>query len=202
MAPVAEIFIVDDDSIVREALSVRFSLEGYKVSAFPDGESFLLAARQRVPACVILDIYMPGRSGLDVLKDLKAESYGAPILIMSGQGDIPKAVDAIKNGAFDFIEKPFDPDVFVARVREAISARERWSTGKNEFRDLLTPREYDVLEQIVSGASNKQAGLRLGISWRTIECHRERIMEKFGAKNAADLVRIVLAPRNKSRSVD
>jgi FixJ family two-component response regulator len=200
MASGGEIFIVDDDPAVRKALWVTFSIEGYEVSAFADGGSFLLAARQRVPACVVLDIYMPGRSGLEVLGDLKAHSYPAPIFIISAYGDIPTAVDAIKNGAFDFVEKPFDPDEFVERVREAIAARAKRRKDHNEFRDLLTPREYDVLEQIASGASNKEAGQRLGISWRTIEVHRARIMEKLGAKNSADLVRIVLAIRNKPRS--
>src|SRR5262249_682932 len=108
--------------------------------------------------------------------------------------------DAIKNGAFDFVEKPFDPDEFVERVRRAIASRAKWRADNNEFRNLLTPREYDVLEQIASGASNKEAGQRLGISLPTIEVHRARIMEKLGAKNAADLVRIVVAIRNRSRS--
>ena len=196
MASRGEIFIVDDDPAVGSALGFTLGLEGYQVSAFADGESFLLVARQRLPACVILDIYMPGRSGLQILRDLDAHSYGAPILIMSAHGDIPTAVDAIKNGAFDFIEKPFDRDELVERVRGAIAARARWRTGDGEFRDLLTPRECDVLEQIASGASNKEAGKRLGISWRTVEVHRARVMEKPGAKNAADLVRIVLSRRN------
>jgi two-component system, LuxR family, response regulator FixJ len=195
MAPVAEIFVVDDDPIVCKALFITFSLEGYQVSVFPDGESFLLAAQQRIPACVILDVYMPGRSGLEILKDLRAESYEAPILVISARGDIPMAVEAIKSGAFDFIEKPLDPDAFVERVREAISTGEKWRASKNAFGDLLTPREYDVLQQIASGSSNKEAGQRLGISWRTVEVHRARIMEKFGAKNSADLIRIVLKRR-------
>jgi FixJ family two-component response regulator len=144
---------------------------------------------------------MPGRSGLDILKELNAENYGAPIFIISGQGDIPMAVDAIKNGALDFIEKPLD-DTVVARVREAIAAWERRaarteSNGplKANFpgRERLTPRELEVLSLIASGASNKEAGRQLGISPRTIEVHRARIMEKLGAKNAADLVRIVLS---------
>jgi two-component system response regulator FixJ len=196
MALSEEIFIVDDDPTVCDALSLAFSLEGYEVSTFADGGSFLSATRQRVPACVIMDIYMPGRSGLEILRDLNAHSYGTPIFIMSAHGDIPTAVDAIRNGAFDFIEKPFVPAECVERVRGAIGARANWRIGDNEFHDLLTPREYDVLHQIASGATNKQAAQHLGISWRTVELHRARIMEKLGAKNAADLVRIVLRRRN------
>jgi two-component system, LuxR family, response regulator FixJ len=197
-----EIFIVDDDPAVRDALSVVLTLENYQVTSFAEGATFLAAARTRTPACIILDVHMPGRSGLDILKDLNAEHYPAPVLIISGQGDIPMAVDAVKNGALDFIEKPFDADTVVTRVSEAIEAMERRkrNAGSSDGlaanfagRDLLTPREREVLAQIAAGASNKEAGRLLGISPRTIEVHRARIMEKIGAKNAADLVRIVLS---------
>lgn len=193
------IYIVDDDPAVRDALSVIFDLEGFSVSSYDSGDAFLDAARRQPPACVILDVHMPGRSGLDILKTLNADHYPAPIFIISGQGDIPMAVNAIKFGAFDFIEKPFDADTVVQRVREAIEAGERRredgskpSTSDFPGRDLLTPRELEVLTQITAGASNKEAGRHLGISPRTIEVHRARIMEKLGARNAADLVRIVL----------
>jgi len=195
-----EIFIVDDDPAIRDALSLVFSLEGYHVSLFEDGNSFLAAARTRPPSCILLDVQMPGRSGLDVLKELSAESYAAPIFIISGRGDIPMAVEAIKSGALDFIEKPFDPERVVGRVRDAIAASASRQEAAGESLstkfpgyDLLTPREREVLGQIASGASNKEAGRQLGISPRTIEVHRARIMEKLGAKNAADLVRIVLS---------
>jgi two-component system response regulator FixJ len=197
-----EIFIVDDDPAVRDALAVVLSLEGYQVTSFSEGASFLAAARSHVPACILLDVHMPGRSGLDILRELNAQDYDAPIFIISGQGDIPMAVEAIRNGALDFIEKPFDARTVVGRVREAMVAWKRRRDGGTlsdilgmQFpgRDLLTPREGEVLAQIASGSSNKEAGRVLGISPRTIEVHRARIMEKLGAKNAADLVRIVLS---------
>lgn len=200
--PNNEIIIVDDDPSVRDALSVVFSLEGYHVTSFADGQSLLTAARARTPSCILLDVHMPGRSGLDILKELNAQAYGAPIFIISGQGDIPMAVEALKNGALDFIEKPFNAETVVSRVREAIQAwdRRRESGGGSDVlgaafpgRDTLTPREREVLAQIAGGASNKEAGRHLGISPRTIEVHRARIMEKLGAKNAADLVRIVMS---------
>jgi two-component system response regulator FixJ len=197
----SEIFIVDDDAGVRETLTIVFSNAGYRVSAFADGKSFLEAAQSRVPACILLDVHMPERSGLDVLKELNAQQFPAPILIISGQGDIPMAVEAIKNGALDFIEKPFRASDVVARVRDTIEAAVRRAADATSGNltdrafpghDQLTPREREVLSQLAAGASNKEAGRHLGISPRTVEVHRARIMEKAGAKNAADLVRIVL----------
>jgi two-component system, LuxR family, response regulator FixJ len=196
-----ELFVVDDDETMRETLSVMFTHEGYQVRDFAEGTSFLEAARTHTPSCVLLDVNMPGRSGIDILKELDAQRYDAPIFIISAQRDIPLAVDAIKNGAFDFIEKPFAPDSVVERVRTAIACWKPSSdtaaaeAGVPKFPgcDPLTPREHEVLGQIAAGASNKEAGRQLGISPRTIEVHRARIMEKVKAKNAADLVRIVLS---------
>jgi two-component system, LuxR family, response regulator FixJ len=197
-----EILIVDDDATVRDSLSTLFALEGYRVTTFMDGTSFVSAARTRPIACVLLDIYIPGKSGLDILKELDANSYAAPILIMSAHGNIPIAVEAIKSGAFDFIEKRQDAEAIVDRVRDAIGAwtRMRELNGNaadplsRAFagRERLTPRERDVLSQIASAASNKEAAKNLGISQRTVEIHRVHIMQKLGAKNTADLVRIVL----------
>ena len=191
------IFIVDDDPSVRDALTVVFDLEGFTARAFSNGDDFLEAIRGETPGCVLLDVHMPGRSGLDVLKAMDVGSFPAPVFVISGQGDIPMAVNAIKLGAIDFIEKPFDAETVVGRVREAVAALTR-SESKTRDADSfpgseqLTPRERDVLREITAGASNKEAGRRLGISPRTIEVHRARIMEKLGARNAADLVRIVL----------
>jgi len=184
--------------MVLNALTVFLSREGYQVAGFSDGASFLEAARSRTPICIILDVQMPGQSGIDLLKALKAEDYPAPIFIVSGSGDIPTAVEAIKSGAFDFIEKPVKASTVVTRVREAVEA---WSRRKGNGdlphafpgHEQLTARERDVLAQIAAGSSNKQAGRELGISPRTIEVHRARIMEKLGARNAADLMRIVLS---------
>jgi len=196
--PASEVFIVDDDASVRTALSVVFAGEGYRVTGFGEGEAFLSATQAHTPCCVLLDVQMPGRSGLDLLKELNARNYAAPVFIISGRGDIPMAVDAIRHGALDFIEKPFDALAVVAKVRDAVHAWERrvQADGERpaEFRgsQLLTPREREVLDQIAQGASNKEAGRRLGISPRTVEVHRARIMEKLGARNAAGLMRIVL----------
>jgi len=194
----SEIFVVDDDEAMRDTLSALLAPEGCRVTCFAEGQSFLDAARARTPACILLDVNMPGRSGLDMLRELDAPHYPAPILIVSGQGDVPTAVNAIKGGALDFIEKPFEAAAVVARVRDAITSWARRPMNGDghlaEVRgaDLLTPREREVLTQVVAGASNKEAGRCLRISPRTVEVHRARIMEKLSAKNAADLVRIVL----------
>jgi two-component system response regulator FixJ len=192
----SKIYIVDDDSSIRDALSVVFDMEGYEPRAFSSGDEFLEVAAKAPPACVLLDVHMPGRSGLEVLKALDMNTFPSPVFVISGQGDIPMAVSAIKLGAVDFIEKPFDAETVVTRVRDAIAALARHQANRNTpvfpGSDLLTPRERDVLVQITGGASNKEAGRLLGISPRTIEVHRARIMEKLGARNAADLVRIVL----------
>ncbi len=195
------IFIVDDDPAIRDALSVVFTLEGFSVCVYSNAGDFLNAARLGAPDCVLLDVHMPGKSGLDVLQELGAEAFSAPVFIISGQGDIPMAVRAIKDGAFDFIEKPFDADTVVRRVDEAIVAAVRRAPAPDngapgysgDHSGVLTPREQDVLREITGGATNKEAGRRLGISPRTIEVHRARIMEKLGARNTADLMRIVLA---------
>jgi FixJ family two-component response regulator len=201
-----EIFVVDDDPAVRETLSIVLSAAGYQVICFADGTALLAIARSRIPACILLDVHIPGRSGLDILKELHGEEYPAPIFIISGQGDIAMAVSAIKNGALDFIEKPFRGSEIAARLGEAIGAyaRRRAENSASSIaslhlpgREPLTRREREVLEQFTSGATNKEAGRHLGISPRTIEDHRANIMKKLGARNAADLIRIVMtAQRN------
>lgn len=192
------IHIVDDDPAVRDALSVVFELDGFDVETFETGDEFLERISQATPDSVIIDVHMPGRSGIEILSILQNRNFDRPVFVISGQGDIPMAVEAIKQGAHDFIEKPFDAETVVGRLREAIDARkrneEKEAPEPKDFpgAEQLTPREREVLEQITAGASNKEAGRVLGISPRTIEVHRARIMEKLGARNAADLVRIVL----------
>jgi FixJ family two-component response regulator len=196
-----EIFVVDDDPAVRETLTVVLSAQGYQVICFADGAALLAVARSRIPSCILLDVNIPGKSGLDILKELHGENYPAPIFIISGQGDIAMAVSAIKNGALDFIEKPFRGSEIVSRLEEAIGAYARRQAKNSSSkiatlhfpgREPLTRREREVLEQFASGATNKEAGRFLGISPRTIEDHRANIMKKLGARNAADLIRIVM----------
>jgi two-component system, LuxR family, response regulator FixJ len=195
------IAVVDDDPAVRDSLATIFEMEGFRVWTFEGGDQFLAAAARIKPDCLLLDIHMPARSGLEVLEALGGTRYLAPIVMISGQGDIPMAVAAIKAGAHDFIEKPFDAETVVERVRETVAARREHQrrgvqhAGARRFpnAEALTVREAEVLEQITKGLSNKEAGRILGISPRTVEVHRARIMEKVGARNTADLMRIVLS---------
>jgi FixJ family two-component response regulator len=202
-----EIFVVDDDPAVRDTLSMVLTAGGYQVICFADGAALLAVARTRTPSCILLDVHIPGKSGLDILKELHGEDYPAPIFMISGQGDISMAVSAIKSGALDFIEKPFRGSEIVARRDDAIeayprrqaqNAASRIATQHFPGREHLTRPEREVLEQFTSGASNKEAGRHLGISPRTIEDHRANIMKKLGARNAADLVRIVMTTQRQA----
>ena len=205
--PNREIFIVDDDPMVRDVLSEVFAQAGYRAISFVDGASFIAAARERIPSCVILDIYMPGRSGLEILKDLDAPNYPAPIFIASGRGDVRSAVEAIKSGAFDFIEKRLDAQSLVGRVADAITARAQLRQNREDAEslpqsfpgsDLLTRREREVLTLIVASATNREAATSLGISQRTVEIHRAHIMHKLGAKNSVDLARKVMRKERRA----
>jgi FixJ family two-component response regulator len=202
----AEIFVLEDDRGIRDMLSFVLEKAGYEVVCFADSSAFLATARRRVPACILLDVFLPGKSGIELLRELTAESYPAPVIMMSGRGDIAIAVSAMKLGAFDFIEKPFQGDELVARIRLALQSHaERQSQERRAVlgalhlagAEPLSRREREVLEQFVTGASTKEVARTLGISHRTVEDHSLQIRRKLGAKNHADLVRIVL--RNAHR---
>lgn len=198
-----QIFVVDDDPSMRQSLSSVLEKEGYEVICFVDGAALLSSARNRIPACIFLEVRLPGKSGIDILKKLRAEDYPAPIFVTSGQGDIPMAVDAIRNGASDFIEKPVTGNEIVRRVKAVVEALSRASNGPSEIsllhlpgREPLTRREQDVLVHLAEGASSKEIAQRLGVSSRTVEGHRARIMRKSGVRSAAGLVRLVLSRHN------
>jgi len=196
-----EIFIADGDSATCDALALAFTAEHFSVSTFMEGASLLIAVRERTPAYVMLDTDMPGLSGLDILKKIDARNYRAPVFVVLERGDVPIVVEAIKNGAFDFIVKPLDAENVVTRVREAIETGAGRgalnavvdSSRKSPGYEKLTGREREVLAQIASGASNKEVGRLLGISPRTVEVYRARVMENLGVRNAAQLVRVVLS---------
>ena len=200
--PSNEIFVVDDNDEYRELLVAILELEGFQVTPFPEGTSFLKQASSKTPVCVFLDVIMPGPSGIDVLKKLNAKSYAAPIFLISARNESAAVVEAMKYGAQDFIEKPFDPYTAVLRVREAVEIWNRRGT-KTTKPDVLPPRlhsgirlshmERNVLTHIIAGSDNMEVGRVLGISKQSVATHRWRITKKFGARNSADLVRIVMS---------
>lgn len=187
--------IVDDDPAVLDALRSVFELEGCLVLTYRSGDAFLASETQSPPDCILLDVHLPVGSGLEVLAALARRDCQAPIVMISGESSIPMAVAAIKAGAQDFILKPFAAEVIVDRVRKVvrtIRARKSPVSGQFPGSETLTDRESEVLRDLATGLSNKEAARSLGISPRTIEVHRARIMQKLGARNTADLMRIVI----------
>lgn len=204
-----EIFVVDDDAATRQSLSTVLEQEGYEVICFADGAALLSFARTRIPACIFLDVRTPDKCGLEILKKIRAEGYPAPIFATAGHADIPMVVAAIKNGASDFIEKPFRDDEIVGRVKAAIEMLSEADGANNaaKIRSLrlpgcepLTRREREVLTQLAEGATNREIAERLGLSARTIEGHRANIMKKVGVRSAAELVHRVLSAARTQRS--
>ena len=194
--PDLAVYVVDDDPAVRDSLSLLLSLHGYRTATFASAESFLAALSPDWAGCLIADIRMPGMSGLDLQRELAARGVELPVVIVTGHGDVSSARAAFRAAAVDFLEKPFDEAGPIAAV-EACFRRERdrlAAHGARSSRDhalaVLTDRERDVLELLVQGRHNREVAERLGISPRTVEVHKARVMAKLGARNIADLIRI------------
>ncbi len=184
-----EIHVVDDDPAVRDALHAALSIEGFDVRGFGDAAAYAAVGMKRPAAAVLLDVHMPGRSGLDLLNDICAAPDGPPVLIISGHGDVPMAVDAMKRGADDFIEKPFNLEDVIAKVQHAIAPPAHAVPTRGPL-STLSRREIEIIDVIATGASSKEAGTKLNISPRTVDAHRARIMDKLGVKNTAELMRL------------
>ena len=192
------VYVVDDDEAVRDSLRWLLEANDYKVELFDSGESFIAKYDPNAIAVLLLDVRMKGMSGLEVQDHLIARKAALPIIFITGHGDIPMAVSALKKGAVDFIEKPFDHAALKQQVERMLhEARER--KVKEEKQSLneallskLTPREQQVLERIVSGRLNKQIADDLGISIKTVEAHRASIMDKTNSGTVADLMRVVM----------
>jgi len=193
------VFIVDDDPAVREGLARLVRSAGYPVECFETAGAFLETWRDGRPGCLVTDIRMPGMSGLDLQERMRAQGSSIPTIILTGFGDVPGAVRALKGGALDFLQKPFEPDVLLVRIAEALKedARARVASARAaEIRSRLTkltPREREVMAHVIDGKANKVIALELGISERTVELHRGRVMRKVGARSVAQLIRQVQA---------
>lgn len=192
------VYVVDDDEAVRDSLQFLLEASAYRVLCFDSAESFLQRFDPQAIACLVLDVRMPGMSGLELQEHLATQQVELPIVFITGHGDVPMAVAAMKRGAADFIEKPFDQAELKAKV-EAMLGQARASTAARDRQRMnqallarLTAREQQVLERIVAGRLNKQIADDLGISIKTVEAHRANIMTKLQANTVADLMRVAL----------
>ncbi len=199
------VFVVDDDAAVRSSLRLLVKSVGLFAAVFVSAQEFLASYDTRQPGCLILDVRMPGMSGLELQQQLNLRGAVIPVIFISGHGDIPMAVEAMQNGAFDFLQKPFRDQDLIDRMQRALEKdrENRAALGQRtrirERLDTLTPREREVLALLTSGKANKVMAADLGLSQRTVEIHRAHVMEKMAASSVAQLVRMVLDLEESAR---
>ena len=195
------VHLVDDDDAVREALTLLLAEAGFTVRSYKSAVDFLAAPRTLQPGCIVSDIRMPGLDGLELQAKLRAGGSTAPIIFITGHGDVPMAVQALRAGALDFIEKPFDDEHLLGSIKRALATSQRASAKDAVRQDIeqrlanLTPRELEVLECLMVGRPNKIIAFDLDMSMRTVEVHRARIMQKMKAASLSELVRLVMSVR-------
>jgi two-component system response regulator FixJ len=195
------VFVVDDDTSVRRSVESLVDSVGLASRSFDSAQSFLSETQPDQGGCLVLDVRMPGMSGLDLLDRLRQDGYTLPVIMMTGWADVPMAVRALKAGAVEFLQKPVNEQVLIDHVQSALDldkGRRVAASGRDEIRTrirTLTPREREVMDLVVDGKANKEVAGELGLSEKTIEVHRARLMRKMGAGNAADLVRMVMEVR-------
>ncbi len=195
----ATVFVVDDDQAMRDSLKWLIESIGVKVETYPTANAFLTCYSPEQNACLVLDVRMPGMSGLELQDHLNRDGILIPIIIITGHGDIPMAVQALKAGALDFIEKPFNDEALLDSIRVALSQNEAQRQCQLQQSVItarmavLTPREHEVMLRVTQGLANKEIARNLGVSIKTVEAHRARVMEKMEAHSLAALVRMVLA---------
>ncbi len=195
------VHVIDDDEAMRQSLEFLLDTAGYAARTYESAPQFLDHLKQLEPGCIVTDVRMPEMSGLDLVRRLNAEGVGLPVIVLTGHGDVPLAVEAMKAGVKDFLEKPFDDEVLLSAVAAALDSgkeAQREEAERRQFETMLaslSPREKDVLHGVVAGKPNKVIALELGISPRTVEVYRANVMTKTGAGSLSDLVRMALLAR-------
>lgn len=196
--PGAAVDLIDDDEAVRESLAFLLESSGIAARAHESATAFLAMLPRLAPTCIVTDVRMPGMTGIELLQELRARGIDTPVIVITGHGDVPLAVEAMKGGAADFLEKPFDDEALLASIRDAIGRRAQ-DAHRHAERDAilerlaaLTGRERDVLAGLVAGHANKNIAYDLGISPRTVEIYRANLMTKMGAASLSHLVRMAI----------
>ena len=195
-SPSPMVFVVDDDISVRESLELLIQNEGWQPKTFESAKEFLDYRYSLIPSCLVLDLSLPGLNGLELQKRVAVERPEIPIIFITGHGDIPKTVEAMKSGAVEFLTKPFNDEVLLTAIRRALERSRLALAHKIELQELrdryasLTPREGQVMALVVSGLLNKQVGGELGIAEKTVKAHRGQMMQKMKANSVADLVKM------------
>lgn len=191
------IFVVDDDAAVRQSLSLLIRSMSLAVETFESAQVFLDQCDERLSGCLVLDIRMPGMSGLDLQEEMRRRGVELPIIFITGHGDVAMAVRAMKAGAIDFIEKPFNDQQLLDRINQALDIERGWREARHQREQIaarigqLSPREFEVMTRIVAGQANKVIAIDLGLSERTVEIHRSKVMSKTEARSLAELVSMV-----------
>jgi two-component system response regulator FixJ len=200
------VHLVDDDEAIRRSAGFMLKTSGFRVQTYESGDQLLKNAASVEPGCVLLDIRMPGMDGLEVQQALKERGIGLPVVIMTGHGDVTLAVQAMKAGAVDFIEKPFEKTVLLGAIDQAFHRLERSAEARERAKEAevqlngLTPREREVLDGLAQGLPNKTIAYDLGISPRTVEIHRANLMTKLGVKSLSEALRIAFAALDKAKA--
>lgn len=200
--PQQTVYVVEDDEAVRDSLELLLKSDGKPVSTYENANTFLKDYSEKMAGCIVLDIRMPGMDGMELQKKLNEKHSILPIIFVTGHGDVPMAVDAMKEGAVDFIQKPYREEALLQKIEAALEQDREQRKTLGEKQEILrrvkslTPREHEIMDRMIAGQANKVIAIELEISQRTVEIHRSRVMHKMGTHSLAHLVRMVLSVKD------